>query len=1139
MHKPLQPSTRTALSRAALLALLALGGTPAAMAADVTWSNASSSFAWNATHANWSIGAWNNAVGNEAIFGSTGVGNVSVDPAGVNVASMSFTGDGYTLSGGPINLVPGGGSLNTNFGTGATMKAIYQGLISTDPGVTATINSAINTSVGLVKTGGGTLVLSGPLSFSGAGLPLLMSTSGPLLNSDLVVDGISQKTQGGTLQIANASVLPSSTRVAIGNGMLDLGSNNVTLGALTFINQNDTTTYDPSINASYTGSVIGTGTLKVTGDIAVIGRCCGNNGANTIANNLDLGGGTQIVRVSQNSSPLGYRGLQFTGVLSNGSLLKTTGIMENGVPGTPDGIGLYGNNTYTGSTVINGGSSLVTGTNASSFVEVAGNGAILTLAGANGSYQAATTLKAVSGATLTIDNTASLSGQDTPSIAAGNNGDRIKDTAEIQLRSGGLNYVGASNTASSETFGKLNVTAGHNVVTMTPTGTGTVTLTDNGDLALGSTATLQITSANLGGTAKLFVNGALPTSDSTGILHGVIGKSDFVTYNATTGVTPLAAAAYAGSFTAGANVALAAGTNAINSSVSINALKTTGTVTNNIATGQVLNVASGMLLNTSGTTTYTGGTLDFGSTAGTFFGGTHTINSAVTGTNGLINATASLNLNGDLSGLAGAITTNSGTTTINTNTFAGSLQLRSGTLAFKTSQTLAGQGGVTLGSPENDNNLLNSNPVLDLTGMAAGSTFARNITVDNGGQTVAGMADWYSFLPSLNTLATSTGSQTLSGNLLLNSGLRLSNSTSASNSGVTNFTGNVSGAGVLWVAAGRFNFSGNLSNTGGININNAGGKAYVSFTGTANSAEPMMLYGGNSQTVNGVVISGTTVNYNPGSLPTGNITFINGYNNTAPVLIPNATSTLANNINATTADIYTQVNNGITSTWTGQVTTDGSGYLTKTGAGTLVLTNTGSNAAVRVNAGTLLMNGQLASAAGQGVTVNTGGTLGGTGNITSAALVNAGGTIMGGVNGAGALSVAGNVEVAGALAATADGALGAGLLNTGSLTLDSGSSLQLALSNLPSGTASETFLLVANLGANAIAGAFSSVTGVASGYTYSLNYAFNGVDSFGKVGDGNDLAVTITAVPEPSSYALLLSGSLLMLWLQRRRRIQD
>ena len=107
--------------------------------------------------------------------------------------------------------------------------------------------------------------------------------------------------------------------------------------------------------------------------------------------------------------------------------------------------GLFGNNTYTGATVINGGFNAVTGTNASTFVEVvgqpgAGNLSTLSLQGANGSYLSATTILAASGGTLTLDNNASLGGAGSinPTIPAAQNNNRLADNVEIQLRDGGL-----------------------------------------------------------------------------------------------------------------------------------------------------------------------------------------------------------------------------------------------------------------------------------------------------------------------------------------------------------------------------------------------------------------------------------------------------------------------------------------------------------------------------------------------------------------------------------------------------------------------------------------------------------------------------------------------------------------------------
>ena len=45
-----------------------------------------------------------------------------------------------------------------------------------------------------------------------------------------------------------------------------------------------------------------------------------------------------------------------------------------------------------------------------------------------------------------------------------------------------------------------------------------------------------------------------------------------------------------------------------------------------------------------------------------------------------------------------------------------------------------------------------------------------------------------------------------------------------------------------------------------------------------------------------------------------------------------------------------------------------------------------------------------------------------------------------------------------------------------------------------------------------------------------------GTDSLGRIGDGNDMAVTITAsIPEPQSIALLSFGAFLILSRRRRR----
>ena len=197
-------------------------------------------------------------------------------------------------------------------------------------------------------------------------------------------------------------------------------------------------------------------------------------------------------------------------------------------------------------------------------------------------------------------------------------------------------YRGLAATAGSETFGNLNLQGGHNNVTLTPgSGGGTVSVTANGNLTLAPRATLQVTSATLGAASKMFINGTMPAADATGILSRVVGSTDFLTYNATTGLTPYTG--YATDFTtAGTNVAVTAAASVPNS-INVNAIKSTGTFATTITAGQTLGVTSGMLLNISGTRTYTGGTIAFGSNPGVLFAGTtgsggFTISSALTGT---------------------------------------------------------------------------------------------------------------------------------------------------------------------------------------------------------------------------------------------------------------------------------------------------------------------------------------------------------------------------------------------------------------------------------------------------------------------------------------------------------------------------
>jgi hypothetical protein len=136
---------RTAKATVAVILMLSA---KTATAGDVTWDNGSTDFLWNTSSLNWTGAAWNNAAGNGAVFGATGVGAINL-PGPINVNSLNFTVDGYSLTGsGPLNFVPGTSTQTS-------------GVVNVPTSCSATINPTINSTVAFQKIGSGTLSLNG------------------------------------------------------------------------------------------------------------------------------------------------------------------------------------------------------------------------------------------------------------------------------------------------------------------------------------------------------------------------------------------------------------------------------------------------------------------------------------------------------------------------------------------------------------------------------------------------------------------------------------------------------------------------------------------------------------------------------------------------------------------------------------------------------------------------------------------------------------------------------------------------------------------------------------------------------------------------------------------------------------------
>ncbi|SEM80135.1 autotransporter-associated beta strand repeat-containing protein [Luteibacter sp. UNCMF331Sha3.1] len=188
-----------------------------------TWQNAGAMSKTNWTDAR---GATNTAFGDGSFAVFQGIpGTVTVDAAhgDINVAGMQFASDGYVVQGDAIHLA---GSVREpaqstiRVGDGSAQGASY----------TATVNSVLTGSTGLVKTDAGTLVLGGDNTYTGG--------------TTIV---------GGTLQVGNGGTT--------GTIMGDVVDN----GTLTF-SRSDTFGFAGDVSGSGVLKKAGRGTLVLTGN---------------------------------------------------------------------------------------------------------------------------------------------------------------------------------------------------------------------------------------------------------------------------------------------------------------------------------------------------------------------------------------------------------------------------------------------------------------------------------------------------------------------------------------------------------------------------------------------------------------------------------------------------------------------------------------------------------------------------------------------------------------------------------------------------------------------------------------------------------------------------------------------------------
>ena len=280
-------------------------------------------------------------------------------------------------------------------------------------------------------------------------------------------------------------------------------------------------------------------------------------------------------------------------------------------------------------------------------------------------------------------------------------------------------------------------------------------------------------------------------------------------------------------------------------------------------------------------------------------------------------------------------------------------------------------------------------------------------------------------------------------------------------------------------------------------IDGVGGSALMLQGGT------ITLSGTNTYRVGTNLQFGTVVATNNSALGSGTLAMATSTTLEAAA----STLTLANAVTLTGSD--TVNNNSDALTLSGVIS--GSGSLTETGSGTLTLSGTNTyTGGTSVAGGTLLIDGSTASSK---VTVDSGGTLGGTGTA-GAVIVDSGGTFAPGDPST--LTVAGLTLNSGAtfdeeIGGAAPGSGGTGgydqtvVENSGTISLG-GATLDVSLVNSFAPSVGESFTIINNETGKGISGTFN---GLAQGATFEADSTWFQISY--DAGASNDVTVTDVA----------------------------
>ena len=1045
---------------------------------------------------------------------------------------------------------------------------------------TLAINSIVSGAFGLTKTGGGTLIFTGVNTFGGSGTTFIIDSGNTQFSG---ANG--SNTSATPYTLAGGTFTIDNTTAAGGNNNNRINDTSaISFGGGTFL-------YRGSDAANSTETV---GALNGGGGVIQIAAGGANTAVVTAASYTHVtGNGTELVNgTGLGSSTTAPSRL----ILTAAPALVGTTAPTNGINATAQNTQIVP--FFVGeATVAMGGTGTATGL-ANTFVTYAATSGLRPLnptdeftnnaitAGNNTYITAGTVVAASAAINSLVINGGNLSVAD---------GQTLTNTSGALLFVSSNNIAPSVSTGAlgfGSTEAQVTVDAGVN-------GTISANITGSGGLTKSGAGTLTLSNANgytgattvVGGTLVGGINNALNAATALvlGDKNGNAGSLDFSNFSQNTGVASLAIATAgpavntitigAGqTFSVAGNVTIGAGAvGAANSDIPTLATFTGGgtfSVARTSGTFQVGNASStqtnAVTLDMSGLSTFNA---NLGAT-GTFRVGDNDSgeNSSGNGaTTVILSATSTITANlldigsaGGASGLnAGGtgqtLKLGSGSNTLNVNTVnlsspGSSIADRgNGNLNFATSSgtvTIRGVAGGSTAAAFNidvtPSTLSNNTATANFTGHGADIILSTLTIADRNSGTANAQGSSGTFSFDTGTLITGTanvgqksGVSTSTDTGTLNIG-----SAAAGTSGTSTITllrvGNATGA-TGGTATGIVTFAGGVNTATTINLGITA-QAGVTSKGTLN------LTGG-SLTSNSVILASSsnatatangTLNLTGGTLTmTGNILrgTATGTSNAALTLGGATLDLGGNNIGAAGNAVSVTFTSG-TLRNVGEIN-GGSTPLNKTAVGILTLAGINSySGGTTVTAGTVIVTGSLTSSTGP-VQVN-GGTLGGTGVISGTTTVAAAAILAPGLNpsqvAAGALTINNNVAVSGTFGIRTGVSGSPGSFDNDALAVGGGNTLTLnsAVLSLTAGPAA----LSAGSGSVTGGQTFTIVNGPNTG-TF-LNDP-NGSTVFDNNGDQfviayNASSITLQAIPEPGSWALMIGGfGMLGCWRKMRR----